>query len=115
MFYCYSGIPKNFPYHKFNLINAKNVRKTILKTGDGVGHLWGDADGWIRIHTLNQCGDHSTNLGKTLAEVIKKLRAVEDLSSLLEVFISCCLTSLDKNLGFQTKGIDEVYIVELVG
>ena len=71
---------------KFNSIDAENARKAALKTRVGAGPSGLDDDGWKRIFTSNQFGDSTDDLCKTLAEVIKKLCAVEHQSTSLEAF-----------------------------
>ena len=71
-------IPKEIHPIKFHSIDAKRVKKAILKTKDTAGLSGLDADGWKRIFTSNQFGNSSSNLCKTFAEVIKKLYTTED-------------------------------------
>ena len=93
---------------KYENINAESVRKAALKTRGGSGPSGMDADGWRRILTSKQFGDSSTDLCKTLANVIKKLCIEKDFSNTLEAFLSCRLIPLDKNPGLRPIGVGEV-------
>ena len=93
---------------KFDSIDAENVGKAALKTRVGPGPSGLDDDGWKRIFTSNQFGDSTDDLCKTLAEVIKKLCAVENQSTSLEAFLANRLIPLDKNPGLSPTGVDEV-------
>ena len=56
---------------KFHSIDAKSVKKAILKTKVTARPSGLDVDDWKRILTLNQSGNSSNDLRKTFAEVIK--------------------------------------------
>ena len=67
-----------------------------------------DADGWKRILTSREFAESSTDLCKTIANMIKKLCIDKDLANTLEAFLSCCLVPLDKNPGLRPIGVGEV-------
>ena len=62
----------------------------LMKGGSGPSDL--DADGWRRMLTSREFGTSSTDLRKTLAQLIKRL-CIEELESTtsLEAFIGCRL------------------------
>ena len=55
-----------------------------------------------------QFGTSSTDLCKAIAEVIKKLCTIDNLSPSLEPFLACRLIPLDKNPGLRPVGIGEI-------
>ena len=60
------------------------------------------------ILTSDQFGDSTYDLGKTFAEVIKKLHTVENYSTSFGAFLANRLISLDKNPGLRPIGVREV-------
>ena len=93
---------------KYENINAESVRKATLKNRGVSGPSGMDADGWRKVLTSKQFGDSSTDLCKTLANVIKKLCIEKDPSNTLEAFLSCRLIPLDKNPVLRPIGVGEV-------
>ena len=55
-----------------------------------------------------QFGTSSTDLCKTIAEVIKKLCTADNLWPSLELFLTCRLIPLDKNPGLRPIGTEEM-------
>ena len=86
----------------------KKVRKTTHKTRGGTEPSGLDIEGWKRLFTSTPFGDSTNDLCNTFAEVIKKLCAVENLSSNLEIFLSCRLIPLDKNPGRRPISVGEM-------
>ena len=101
-------IPEKIHPIKFHSIDAESVKKAMLRTKGAAGPSGHDADGWKRILISHQFGNSSNDLGKTFAEVIKKLCTTEDLSSSLEALLACRSIPLDKNPGPRPIGIGEV-------
>ena len=102
-------IPEEIHPVKLDVIDAELVRKAAIKTrgGSGPSGLAAD-DGWRRIILSRNFGDSSSDLCQGLAEVIKKMCTVKDISVTLEAFLACRLIPLDKNPSLRPIGVGEV-------
>ena len=101
-------IPDNVLHVKFDSINAVFVEKAAAKSQGRAGPSGMNAEGWKHILTSTSFGKSSTDLCKTLAEVIKKLCSSKHNSTSLEAFLACRLIPLDKNTGLRPIGIGEI-------
>ena len=62
-------------------IDVESVKRATLKTSWGTGPSGVDIGGWKKLFTSTQFEDSRTDLYNTFAEVSKKLRTAENLSS----------------------------------
>ena len=94
---------------KFDAIDADLVKRAAVRTRGGAGPSGLDADGWRRLLITKQFGTSSTDLCKAIAEVIKKLCTVDNLSPSSEPFLAYRLIPLDKNPGLRPIGTGEIF------
>lgn len=80
------------------LVTVSFLLKYVIKKQRGwAGSLRLEAGGWKKLFTSTQFGDSATILCNA-----------ENLSSSLEAFLACRLTSLDKNSGLRPIGVGKV-------
>ena len=94
----------------FDVIDEEMVLKaeSITKGGSGPSGL--DADCWRRMLISNSFGTASSDLRKSIADLIKKLyiKRINFENISLEAFIACRLIPLNKNPGLRPIGVGEV-------
>ena len=67
-----------------------------------------DADGWHRILASTSFGTSSSDLCKTIANVVQKFCTDLVETHTIEAFLSCRLIPLDENPGLRSIGFGEV-------
>ena len=108
------GVLLNGPVNRlhpiaYSEIDEELIMKVAYATKGGAGPSGLDAEGWKRMLTSKQFGTASSDLRKSLANMIKKLCIIqiEDETS-LQALMACRLIPLNKNPGVRPIGIGEV-------
>ena len=93
---------------RYEVINAEATKQAALKSKGGSGPSGMDSEGWRRILTTRQFGQHSTDLCTSLAQMAKSLCATLHTPKSIEPLLASRLIPLNKNPGLRPIGVGEV-------